>query len=389
MNHIPATLARALARARIVLVPWALSRTFVLAVAIMTSLVIGYRGAPAIDPSVPHALEVLGSWDTTWYLDIARHGYAHDLGQVGAEYSNFAFLPLLPGIAWLALAVHLNPFLVLLVVVHLAFLAALALMHTITVRRGHAPLAPTAVWCLALLPTAAYASMAYTEAVTLVLVMGAAAAAMSRRYLLAGLLAAGATMSRPSGILAAILVAHLALAAGEGNRVRQLAATLVPSGVALGGLFAWMQVARGRWNLPLDAQRAWDRGGVATGLVTDLPGNLAAGWDHLIGLDWSARWFESARDLGVGALAVMLLIRLWRTEGGLRSPWVLYSALALALPLSTGSIFSLARFSLLAFPLMWPLAEWFSSHRARRHHGVVVAGLITVLLVVQLVASSP
>ena len=389
MNHIPASLARALTSARTVLVPWALSRTFVVVVAIVTSLVIGYRGSPPIDPSVPEALQVLGAWDTTWYLDIARNGYERDLGQVGAEYSNFAFLPLLPGIAWLALALHLNPFIVLLVVVHLAFLAALALMHTITVRRGHAPLAPPAVWCLALLPTAAFASMAYTEAVTLALVMGAAAAAMSHRYLLAGLLAAGATMSRPSGILSAILVAHLALVAGEGRRPRQLAAALVPSGVALGGLFVWMQTARGRWNLPLDAQRAWDRGGVVTGLVTDLPGNLASGWDHLVGLDWSARWFESARDLGFGALAVVLLVRLWRSEGGLRSPWVLYSALALALPLSTGSIFSLARFSLLAFPLMWPLAEWFVSHRNRQTQGVIGACVITTLLVVQLVASSP
>jgi hypothetical protein len=389
VNHLSANVTRALAGVRTVIVPWAASRTFVFAVAIVTSIAIGYRGSPPIDPSVPDALQVLGAWDTTWYLDIARNGYEQDLGQVGTAYSNFAFLPLLPAIAWLALALHLNPFIVLLVAVHVAFLAALALMHHLTVKRGRAPLAPTAVWCLALIPTAAFASLAYTEAVTLALILGAAAAAVSRRYLLAGLLAAGATMTRPSGILAAILVAHLALVAGQGSRLRQLAATLVPSVAALGGLFVWMQAARGRWNLPLDAQRAWDRGGVLTGLVTDLPDNLASGWDHLVGLDWSARWFESARDLGFGALAVVLLVRLWRSEGGLRSPWVLYSALALALPLSTGSIFSLARFSLLAFPLMWPLAEWISAHRTRRTQGVVVAGVITMLFVVQLVASSP
>ena len=51
-----------------------------------------------VDPAVPHALALLGGWDTTWYLDIARHGYAHDTGQVGTVFTNLAFFPLLPGI---------------------------------------------------------------------------------------------------------------------------------------------------------------------------------------------------------------------------------------------------------------------------------------------------
>ena len=57
----------------------------------------------------------------------------------------------------------------------------------------------------------------------------------------------------------------------------------------------------------------------------------------------------------------MLLALLWRAEGGLRSPWVAYSAVVLAVPLSSGTITSMARFGLMAFPLLWPLADWLGA----------------------------
>ena len=80
---------------------------------------------------------------------------------------------------------------------------------------------------------------------------------------------------------------------------------------------------------------------------------------------------------------------LWRREGGLRSPWVAYSAAILVVPLSSGTITSMARFGLLAFPLVWPLADWLGRDRRRALRWGAAAVVLIVLLVLQLEIRSP
>ena len=60
-----------------------------------------------------------------------------------------------------------------------------------------------------------------------------------------------------------------------------------------------------------------------------------------------------------------------------------------AVPLSTGSVNSLARFGLLAFPLMWPLADWVNETPRRRTLCVAAALVLTALLVAELRINSP
>ena len=102
--------------------------------------------------------------------------------------------------------------------------------------------------------------------------------------------------------------------------------------------------------------------------------------------DWSA----VVRDVLFGIIYVFLLARLWRSEGGLRSPWVLYAFLVLVVPLSSGSVTSLARLGLLAYPLAWPMAAWLGEGGpARRRWTLVAALVITALMVAQLAGQSP
>jgi hypothetical protein len=113
------------------LAAWLVSRVLVTALAVVVSLVLG-RPEVALDPAVPESFAVLGSWDTTWYLDIAHRGYAFDVGQVGQVFTNVAFFPLLPMIMWAAIALGLNPFWVSLVVGNGMFLVALVSLFAIT-----------------------------------------------------------------------------------------------------------------------------------------------------------------------------------------------------------------------------------------------------------------
>ncbi len=370
------------------LAAWASSRALVLVVGIACSLAFGVpeRG---VDPAVPGWLAQLGGWDTTWYLDIARNGYERDLGQVGEIFTNLAFFPLIPGTmaAWLAAGV--NPFVGTLVLTNLAFLGALLGLRALTDRTMGPAAATRAVWTLALLPPAVYCSLAYTEGIALAAAILAALLAVRRRHALAGLVAGVAALTRPTGALVALLVGMIAAQDPAPGRWRRVALAVLPSVAALAAFLAWMAVARGSAMLPFEAQRAWDRGQLGIGLVTTAPHEIAAGWELVRTRDYTAAWHATARDVAFLAAYLWLLVRLWRAEGGLRSPWVAYSAVVLAVPLSSGTITSMARFGLMAFPLVWPLADWVGEDRRRARWAAGVAVALIVLLMAQLTMRSP
>lgn len=385
-----ATLERSPVRWRAPVRAWAVSRLLILAAALAASAAFGVptRG---VDPAVPSWIDQIGGWDTTWYLDVARNGYAHDAGQVGEVFTNLAFFPLMPGLMALLLAIGVNPFLGALVVSNLAFLGALVALHRLTADRAGDDAAARAVWVLALAPPALYCSLAYTEGVAVLCAVLAAWLAVRGRYALAGLVAAVAALTRPTGILVAFLVGLLALYApgDRAARVRRAAVGVLPAVVAVAAFLGWMAVARGSAFLPLEAQRAWDRGQLGVGLVTAAPDEIAAGWRLVVDGRFTAAWHATARDLGFLVAYVWLLVRLWRAEGGLRSPWVVYCLAVIAVPLSSGTITSMARFGLLAFPLAWPAADWLAEDRRRVPWAAGAAVVLTLLMVAQLTMRSP
>jgi Mannosyltransferase (PIG-V) len=376
------------ARTRVALVAWAASRVFVVAVAILVGWIFG-EPERGVDAQVPDALAVLGGWDTTWYLDIARNGYETNAALVGDVFTNAAFFPLLPGLMWMAARIGLNPFLATLVIVHLAFLATLIGVHRLSRDRLDARTAGYATWCVALAPPALVASLAYTEALVLAAAVAAAWCATRGRFAVAGLLAAPAALARPPGILVAVLIGLLALEGARSGRIRRLVMATGPSVLALGAFLATLQATRGSWTLPFDAQSAWDRGPIGLGVVTTLPGQIVDAVTALATLDLDAGATSAVRDVGFTVLYGVLLAALWRQEGGLRSPWVAYSALVLAVPLSTGSFDSMARFGLMAFPLAWPAARWLAARPTRPRAAALVACAVTALMVAQLIIRAP
>jgi hypothetical protein len=373
---------------RVPLRAWVVSRLLVLVSAVAAQAAFGLptRG---VDPAVPDRLAQLGGWDTTWYLDVARNGYELDAGQVGEVFTNLAFFPLLPGLMALLLAVGINPFVGALVVSNLVFLGALAALHALTASRMGDAAAARATWILALAPPAAYCSLAYTEAIALACAIAAALCAVRRHYALAGAIAAVAALARPTGILVALLIGLLALHQAGPDRIRRIALAVLPSAVAVAAFLGWMAVARGSAFLPFEAQRAWDRGTLGLGIVTSAPTEFAAGWRLIAEGRFTAAWTATARDLGFLAVYLWLLVRLWRSEGGLRSPWVAYCLAVIAVPLSSGTITSMARFGLLAFPLAWPLADWLAEDRRRMPRATAAACVLTVLAVAQLTMRAP
>lgn len=390
------------------LAAWLVTRVLITGLAVIASIVLG-RPEFALDPSVPESFSLLGSWDTTWYLDIAHRGYAFDVGQVGQVFTNVAFFPLLPMIMWAAISLGLNPFWVSLVVGNGMFLVALVSLFAITKARFGHVMAVRSTWVLALAPPAIAASMAYTEGIALGLAIGAAYLAWRQRFVWAGFVAAFAVLIRPTGVIVLVPVLMLAWAAGSEGRWRRLITAAIPTAVIGVSYLTVMQVRQGGWDLPLKAQAAWGRGQLGVGLLSLLPDKLGKavggvfggemlGSRDLLGKQTLSQlsgltagdWSAVVRDLLFGILYAVLLSALWRKEGGLKSPWVLYSFLMLIVPLSSGTITSLARLGLMAWPLAWPMAEWLGRGTPSRRRWAIIAALVAIMLMVaQLSGQSP
>ncbi len=215
-------------------------------------------------PSPPRAslfLQALGSWDASWYLLIAGHGYFPPPAQFPiAHGSATAFFPLWPlmvrGVSDLT---GLTP---IVTGVGLAFAvgaaATVAIWHLVR-HLCDDVVADRAVVLWAFFPGAVVLSMVYSEALAILLCAISLLALLQRRWLVAGLAAGAATGVHPEAI---VLVLCCLWAAGVAiRRARDWWALLAPAlsvaGVAgyflylwnaTGDFLGWYHVERDQWG---------------------------------------------------------------------------------------------------------------------------------------------
>jgi hypothetical protein len=187
--------------------------------------------------NAPPALVPFFHWDADAYGYIAHHGYLLGAGGVTAMNLRVAWFPgypllvhLLGGSDW---AMFLIP--------NLSFFAALALLYVVAAVRMDADRARITLWLVALGPAAMFFSYPYPEPLFLLLCVGSFALMESGHWLLAGLVGAGAAITRVPGVL---IAAALGSQAVFGNRrLVILAATMLPvAGLAAVSLTDWIQM---------------------------------------------------------------------------------------------------------------------------------------------------
>jgi hypothetical protein len=292
---------------RDVVAPWLVSRVVsivVLLVAVNNPL-IGSRFT-----------QVGARWDGAFYLEIGRIGY----GSVTKTFPDWPFFPGLPAV--IRVLGHLgNDQALVFVVNQLAFLVALAGVYRVARRRSTARASAIAVWSLALFPASFVFSMTYPSALFLAGSVWAFALVETRIDVGAAVLAAGATLLRPNGIVVAV---SLAVAVRTPRRI------LVVCGPAVAALGAWC------WY-------CWDRTGDAFVFLT-----TKARWQEIsaVGLvDGHAKW--SVLPHAALALAAILAVVLARRR--LPVAWIVFVALYLLPSLVTGMV-GLARYANECFP---------------------------------------
>lgn len=364
-------------------------------------------------------------WDSEFYLSIATAGYedprirVHVAEEGGREISlDHAFMPLYPfamrvvaaplgavGVPSLAAAAIAG----VVVSVVAALVAMLAIARLALPDLGRDGAVRAALF-LAVFPTGFFLAMVYTEALFLALAFGALTQVADRRPVLAGVLAALATLTRPVGVALVIPLVVGSLVAWRAQRVASSASAL-PAEEAI------------QDGEPADAPSTAGEAASATQpsttpvwlgwwlLGTALPVVAYAGWSITMGADFDVvqreyfgravfdidRTLHTWREIVAGiataeprtlvyygiesiAVALALVASIWalRRQPGL----ALFGLAVILVPLTSGAPQSLARYVLTVpaiFLLLARLGRWTVIDRGWSLVSTLLFGLLLTL----------
>jgi len=339
--------ATAAAALRLAWLPFLTSRLALFAVAWAVNVRFPY-GRPN-DPLVfEPAWRAWLAWDGLHYLRLANVGYPH-----WASHPESGYPPLLP------LLIHLlgGSAAAALALAFVGGLAGLGILTGLTRAIFDERVASRTAWVAAWWPLGFVWTAVYTEGLFLALAAGALWAAWRSRALLAGALSFLAATLRVTGV--GLVLPLLALLPAGWARLAALAPV---AGVLFFGGYQWYvtgdplafvhaQMAGRPHMHPLQPFQALDHPGAG------------GGWELLVGL--------LALVLVVALIAVLVLEPRWRVAS------LAVVAGFLGPVLAAGTVFSLGRYAMVAFPLYWALQR--APTRFLVAAGVPAALLVTAL----------
>jgi len=308
-------------------------------VAVLASMWLTYQLSPGGSPT-----QVFLRWDASWYYLVILVGYSPDPppDQAGV----YAFFPAFPMTARaLAALPGIGPIDAGLFVAGVAsFLAAVAIWVLCRHVTDQAT-ADRAVALFAFFPASFVLSMLYSEGVMLALSAACIWALLRHKWLLAGVLAALGTASRPNAIA---LIAVCAWAAGAAIISRREWRALVAPALAPLGVLAYFGFLWARTGSPLTwfrVQRGfWHESVTPFALVRDVREFVAAPFGNTN---------NTAVIVGAVVCAVGLYLLL---RSDLPAVLTVYSAVVIALAVCSETLGPRPRFVLTAFPIFFVFA---------------------------------
>jgi hypothetical protein len=332
----------------------------------------GFLVGGASDMPGAWPVRALCHWDCWWYANIVAQGYWYHPG----AQSPVAFFPLYPLVVRAVTLLGVDRFTGAVAVSLASGLGALALYS-----RWSKALVPassgTATWLLALYPYAAYLyGIVYSDALFLLLVIGAFLALERQRPLVAMLLGMAATAGRPvaPALVLGLVVRSVERRLEAGQRVRFVDVAPALAGLGLVGWMTYLWVSFGDPLAFVHVQGApgW----------TQAPG--PAVWFKL---DFFRLVFERWRPFvvwrhGPQALVAFLMLALvWPTWRRLGAGYGVYLLVVVALPtLSTKDFMGLGRYGLAAFPAWLTLAPWLDERPRLRLAWLSASGALLLVV---------
>ena len=322
--------------------------------------------------------EPLARSDAFWYLSIAEQGYVLST-EPGAQ-QNVAFFPLYPALMrGLAETFHVSPLLAGLAVANLSLLAATGIFYCLARKRFDHEAARWTVWLWLLYPTSLFGSVPYTESLMALLGVLWLRGYLQQQYTTAGWWAGLASAVRPQGVLLGLALIEPLL----GRRRAAILVGLTLSGVGLGVYMAYLHWAFGDAWLFSSAQSAWRPASAATWNPLRWVALLASGLAFPF-VQWNAGFSTALLSTRVVDPYLLLWSIAWIPLVWRRMGWglALSTMAMLVLPLSTGGLASIGRFTWLLLPVFLVVGTTLASHT--RAHWIVAtlfaAGLVWLSL---------
>lgn len=317
--------------------------------------------------------ETMWHADVAHYIGLSRAGYLHAPFDVtNARSQQFAFFPLHPLLLWLLGHVTGDVILWGAALCNILFFLALVFLHKLTLAFGYdESVAGRTVFYLAAFPASYFFSIPMTESLFVVLTVASFYAAKRERWWTAGALGLLASATRVTGVL---LLPSLLVLSWQMYRSLQikkvLGLLLIPC-----GLFAYMFYS---WWLSGDAlafkhaEVTWGREPSIFFLSPLIKWIIDP---RVFAQPWNVQLFS-----GVAALLCFFCIYVLAR----RREWALalYTLLSLVLPLSSGVLQSLERYTMGFFPMFIALAIAAKSEHCDqtiRFVFVFLLGLMTAL----------
>ncbi|HEY3033959.1 MAG TPA: mannosyltransferase family protein [Streptosporangiaceae bacterium] len=353
---------------------WLLTRFAALWIAAQAAWLFAQSEAP-----VAAYLDRWNTWDSALFIQIAQYGYD---GPPGDPHPFEAFFPGMPLMLRLVHIIIPNWILAGLVISFVAGGIGVMALARLAADEFGTRVGGRAVLLLCVSPLAVFLSAGYTEALFLGFAMPAWLAARRGRWASAGLLAAGASCTRISGLfLAAALIVEFASTwlpqrfrvrphpGAATTRIWQAPWLLVPF-IPVFLYFAYLKARKGSWTYYFEAQKiGWGRGDI--GFVKTFENMWAGAFNAGVspGWQWSYRFEMIAVAVGV-VLVIYLLTQLRYSE----AVYVAASLYALA---TSGMYFSTARATL----LWWPLWIGLATVAVRPRYGTIFTRAYLVISV--------
>lgn len=271
-------------------------------------------------------------WDSFWYLKIAEQGYEY----VPGKMSNIAFFPLYPALIALTSKLPLLTSALAGWIISAITLAIGLIFFYKLLTKFHPNLDPLEpIILLLIFPTAFFLNSVYTESLFLMLSIIFFYFLLQKKFMVAAIFVSLASFSRLNGLflLAPLLYEYLKIYGIK----RFFNVNLLSFAIAFLGILAFMLYQYIQFNEPLaflKAQMEWGR-------------RFALNMEHFQ-LTTSASFSNFSTDLlflAVSVIGGILLLKYSKASYGV---YVLFATIA---AVSTGTLMSIGRFTLMLFPI--------------------------------------
>ncbi|MFM8267807.1 MAG: hypothetical protein ACKOA2_07285 [Ilumatobacteraceae bacterium] len=302
-------------------------------------------------------VDVLTSWDGLWYLRLVRLGYP-TVVRPDVTYdvldARAAFFPAYPWLVRTIDSIAPGGDVVAALGINLLLGGIFVYLCGLLARDHFGPeSARHAMVFVAMFPGSFVLSFAYTEALLVVLAAGCLLALGQEKWLLAGLLAAVGTATRPNGLALVMACGIAAFVAIRRDRNWRALVALAFAPIGFVTFQWWLGRYTGEPGVWFRVQReAWGEG-ASYGVTA-----LRRTWRAII------HPLSSPTNTVTAASVVTMAAMVWMGRR-LRIPgaWWAYSSTVIVLMLLPATVTARPRFLFTAFPLVIAAAVWFAENR--------------------------